>query len=61
VRQELPAADPLFSAGKATDDFPIFKIHYQTETADAIRHELAGNPPTPNRTLLFITDASAAS
>jgi hypothetical protein len=53
VRQELPGADPRFTAGRATDDFSIFGIHYKTQTADAIRHELLGNPNTPNRTLLF--------
>jgi len=53
LKQELPAADRDFSAGHATDDFPIFGIHYKTQTADAIRHELTGNPNTPNRTLLF--------
>jgi len=53
LTRELPAADPGFTAGRATDDFPVFKIHYQTETADSIRHELTGNPNTPNRTLLF--------
>lgn len=53
LTKELPASDPDFTTGKATDDYPIFKVHYQTETADAIRHELEGNPNTPNRTLLF--------
>jgi hypothetical protein len=53
LTKELPASDPDFITGRATDDFPIFKVHYQTETADAIRHELNGNPNTPNRTLLF--------
>ncbi len=53
LTKELPASDPDFTTGRATDDFPIFKVHYQTETADAIRHELNGNPNTPNRTLLF--------
>ncbi len=53
LTKELPASDPDFTTGKATDSFPIFKIHYQTETADEIRHELEGNPNTPNRTLLF--------
>jgi hypothetical protein len=53
LKQELPAADPHFTAGRATDDFPIFHLHYETETADAIRHELTGNPNTPNRTLIF--------
>ena len=28
-------------------------MHYHTQTADAIRHELTGNPNTPNRTLLY--------
>ena len=50
---ELPASDPDFAVGRATDAFPIFKVRYHTETADAIRHELTGNPNTPNRTLLF--------
>jgi len=53
LTKELPASDSDFTTGRATDDFPIFKVHYQTETADAIRHELNGNPNTPNRTLLF--------
>jgi hypothetical protein len=46
LARELPASDPDFSASRATDDDPLFKIHYQTETADAIRHELTGNPNT---------------
>jgi hypothetical protein len=33
VRQELPGADPRFTAGRATDDFSIFGIHYKTQTA----------------------------
>ncbi len=53
LTKELPASDPGFTTGRATDDFPIFKAHYHTETADSIRHELTGNPNTPNRTLLF--------
>jgi hypothetical protein len=53
LKLELPAADSDFTTGRATDDFPIFGIHYKTQTADAIRHELLGNPNTPNRTLLF--------
>jgi hypothetical protein len=53
LTKELPAADPAFTTGKAGDDFPIFNVHYQTETADRIRHELDGNPNTPNRTLLY--------
>jgi len=53
LKKELPASDPDFSVSRATDDFPIFKIHYQTTTADAIWHELNGNPNTPNRTLVF--------
>jgi len=53
LTKELPASDPDFTTGKATDKFPIFKVHYQTGTADVIRHELNGNPNTPNRTLLF--------
>ncbi len=53
IAKELPASDSAFTTGRATDDFPIFKVHYQTETADSIRHELTGNPNTPNRTLLF--------
>jgi hypothetical protein len=53
LTKELPASDPDFTIGKATDDFPLFKVHYQTETADAIRHELTGNPNTPNRTLVY--------
>jgi hypothetical protein len=53
LTRELPAVDPGFSIGRATDDFPIFKVHYQTETAEGIREELANNSNTPNRTLLF--------
>ena len=53
LSKELPAADADFTSGRATDSFPIFRIHYHTETADVIRHELTGNPHTPNRTLLF--------
>jgi hypothetical protein len=53
LTRELPASNPDFTTGKATDDYPIFKVHYQTETAEWIRHELEGNPNTPNRTLLF--------
>jgi len=53
LTRELPASDPDFTTGKATDNFDIFKVHYLTETADSIRHELEGNPNTPNRTLLF--------
>jgi hypothetical protein len=53
LTKELPASDSGFTTGKATDDFAVFKAHYHTETADFIRHELTGNPNTPNRTLLF--------
>jgi hypothetical protein len=53
LTKELPATHSGFTTGRATDEFPIFKIHYQTQTADSIRHELSGNPQTPNRTLLF--------
>ncbi len=53
LTKELPASDTDFTIGRAADDFPIFKVHYQTQTADAIRHELKGNSNTPNRTLLF--------
>ncbi len=53
LTKELPASDPDFTTGRATDDFPIFKAHYHTETAEATKHELAENPNTPNRTLLF--------
>ncbi len=53
LTKELPGSNPDFTAGRATDDFPIFKVHYQTETADAVRHELEGNPNTCNRTLLY--------
>jgi hypothetical protein len=53
LTRELPASDPGFTIRKATDDFPLFKVHYKTETADAIRHELTGNPNTPNRTLVY--------
>jgi hypothetical protein len=49
---ELPAADPDFTVGKVNDASPIFSVHYQTETADQIRHELEGNPNTPNRTVV---------
>ena len=53
LTHELPASDPGFTVGRATDAFPIFSFYYKTRTADAIRHEFAGNPNTPNRTLLF--------
>jgi hypothetical protein len=53
ITKELPASDPDFTVGRATDAFPIFTIHYHTQTADVIRHELSGNPHTCNRTLLF--------
>lgn len=53
IQKDLPASDPDFSAGKASDGFPIFKIHYWTTTAEPIKHELQGNPDTPNRSLLF--------
>ena len=53
LTKELPASDPDFTTGKADDNFPIFNVHYQTQTADQIRHELTGNPNTSNRTLLY--------
>jgi hypothetical protein len=53
IAKELPAADHDFSSKRVTDDFPIFRVHYRTQTADMIRHELTGNPNTPNRTVLF--------
>ncbi len=53
LTKDLPASDPDFTIGRATDDFPIFNIHYQTKTVDGVRHELNGNPNTPNRTLLY--------
>ena len=60
LKQELPAADANFVAGHATDDFPIFGIHYKTETADAIRHELLGNPTPRTGRSYFIKGACAA-
>jgi hypothetical protein len=56
IAKELPASDPDFTAGRATDDHPIFKVHYHTQTAEMIRHELEGNPNTPNRTILSYQD-----
>ncbi len=53
LTRELPALDPAFTVGRASDDDPIFRVHYRTQTADAIRHELTGNPNTPNRTQIF--------
>jgi hypothetical protein len=53
IAKELPASDHDFLSRRATDYSPIFKIHYRTQTADSIRHELIDNPNTPNRTILF--------
>ncbi len=61
IQRELPAADPEFSSGKASDGNQIFKVYYQTSTADAIFHELRGNPNTPNRPCSSTTAGSAAS
>jgi hypothetical protein len=52
LTKELPR-DPDFTAARADDDSPLFKIHYQTEASEAIRHELDGNPNTPNRTVVY--------
>jgi hypothetical protein len=53
LTKELPKTDPDFTVGKATDASPVFKVHHQTTTADEVKHELTGNPNTPNRTMLF--------
>jgi hypothetical protein len=60
IRKELPAADPQFTVDRATDAHLIFHNYYQTRTADATRHELEGNPYTPNRTLLFFRGSPCA-
>jgi hypothetical protein len=53
IQRQLPATDPDFSAGKASDGNHIFKVYFPTQTAESIIHELQGNPETPNRTILF--------
>jgi hypothetical protein len=52
LTRELPR-DPDFTASRVTDDSPLFKVHYQTEAGAAIRHELDGNPNTPNRIVVY--------
>lgn len=53
LKQELPANDPDFKVTKIDDSHTLFNQVYHTKTADATRHELEGNPFTPNRT--FVT------
>jgi hypothetical protein len=53
LTRELPARDPDFTVGRVTEDFPLFKIYYQPEVPYSIRHELTGNPNTPNRIIVF--------
>ncbi len=53
LTKDLPASDPEFTTGRATDDFPIFTAHYRTETPEPTKRELANNPNTPNRIMLF--------
>ncbi len=53
ITKDLPASNPDFTAGRATDAFPMFRVHYQTQTAFMMRHELTGNPSTPVHTLLY--------
>lgn len=52
LTRELPAASSDFKAGKIDDSHPLFSQYYKTRTAEAVVHELQGNPFTPNRTLL---------
>jgi hypothetical protein len=52
LMKELPASDPDFKVTKITDAHQLFHQVYQTYTSDTVRHELDGNPYTPNRTLL---------
>ncbi len=52
LTRELPAGDPGFTITKITDDHPLFHQRYNTRTSDATRHELEGNPYSPNRTLV---------
>jgi hypothetical protein len=52
LTKELPALDPGFTSTKITDAHPLFNQVYHTRTADAMHHELEGNPNTPNRTLV---------
>jgi hypothetical protein len=53
LTKELPASSPDFKVEKVTDAHPLFHQYFDTETADMIKHELQGNPYTPNRTLLM--------
>ena len=53
LTKELPASDPDFTTGKATEAFPFFKVHYQVVNNDATKYEIQGNPNTPDYTLLY--------
>lgn len=52
LTKELPASSPGFKVEKVTDAHPLFHQYFETETAEAVKHELRDNPSSPNRTLL---------
>jgi hypothetical protein len=53
VTKELPGADRGFSTRKGTEDMPIFRSPKLVHTHEWIQIELAGNPNTVDRTMLF--------
>jgi hypothetical protein len=60
IKEELPSQDHDFSLSHVSDSHAIFHTYYTTQTADAIWHELNGNPYTPNRTLLSYRGTACA-
>ncbi len=53
LTHDLPASDHSFSTGKASENFPIFRLPYQFTFPDFIRHEFSENPYSPVHTQLF--------
>ncbi len=53
LTKELPALDPDFKVTKVNDSHTLFNQVYHTKTAELTRHELEGNPFSPNRN--FVT------
>jgi hypothetical protein len=52
LTRELPASDKDFTVQKINDSHQLFHQRYETKTSEMTRHELEGNPYSPNRTLV---------
>ncbi len=48
VTRELPAFDSHFTFKRITEKHLLFHLHYTTQIDEAERHELEGNPYTPD-------------